>query len=181
MDKIRILAIPGSLRAASLHTKLVNNLQAHAPDKVEITVFTLIGIPVYNQDIEAEGFPEAVQALRDAIDAADAIIFATPEYNGAMTGVIKNAIDWASRGGLLRKRIATVVSGSPGALGGTKAQASLRAVLSHLGMYVLARPSVAIPKLDTKFEGDVLTDERTLSFISGWLSEFASFIEQLNK
>ena len=121
MEKIRVLAIPGSLRKASVHRKLVNALQALAPDEMEITVFSLDDIPVYNQDVENEsGFPESVQAFRDAIEAADALIFATPEYNGAMSGVIKNAIDWASRGGLLGKRIAAPISGSPGALGATK-------------------------------------------------------------
>lgn len=181
MDTIRILAIPGSLRAASLHLKLVNSLQALAPDNVEITVFRLNDIPVFNQDLESDGIPASVQALRDAIAASDAVIFATPEYNGAMTGVIKNAIDWASRKKLLRNRIATIISGSTGSLGATKAQESLRAVLTHMGMFVLPRPSLAIPKMDEKLSDDGISDERTAKFVADWLATFSDFVIQLNK
>ena len=131
--------------------------------------------------MEVLGFPPAVLALREAIAAADAIIFATPEYNGGMTGVLKNAIDWASREGLLAKKPAAPISGSPGALGATKAQENLRAVMGHLGMYTLARPALAIPKLHEKLENDMITDERTLKFVTQWLEAFEAWILQLNK
>ena len=121
MNTINIVAIPGSLRKASFTRQLVNSLQALAPDNMQITILDLIDIPVYNQDVENEGFPESVVALREAVGAADGIIFATPEYNGAMSGVIKNAIDWLSRQGHLGKRPVAPISGSPGALGATKA------------------------------------------------------------
>ncbi len=181
MTQLNIIAIPGSLRAASMTKQLVNSLQALAPESVKISVFELTDIPLYNQDVEDQGFPAAVVALREAVAAADGIIFATPEYNGAMTGVIKNAIDWLSRQGLMAKRPVTVISGSPGALGATKAQESLRAVLNHLGMYVLARPSLAIPQFHQKIADNQLTDETTQSFVSEWLATFEAWINQLNK
>lgn len=182
MEKINVVAIPGSLRKASMHTQLLRSLQAIAPEEMEITIFTLNDIPVYNQDVEdADGFPPAVQALRDAVGNADALILATPEYNGAMSGVIKNAIDWLSRGGLLGKKIAAPISGSPGALGATKAQESLRAVMTHLGMYTLPRPAIAVPQLNKKLENDTITDEMTTKFVTEWLDAFRDWIVQLNK
>lgn len=182
MDKIKVLALPGSLRQASLTKQLLRSLQALAPEEMDITVFELNDIPVYNQDVEdADGFPPAVQALRDAVAEADALIIGTPEYNGAMSGVIKNAIDWLSRGGLLGKKIAAPITGSPGALGATKAQESLRAVMTHLGMYVLARPAIAVPQLNQKLEDGSITDEMTTKFVSEWLEAFRDWIVQLNK
>ncbi len=121
---LNILAIAGSLRKASLHRALIRSLQDLAPDDLNIESFDLIDIPLFNQDVEDENLPEAVQALRSKIEQADGIIWATPEYNGVMSGVIKNAIDWTSRQGLLARRPTTVISGSPGSLGATKAQES---------------------------------------------------------
>lgn len=181
MDKTNILAIPGSLRQASLHRKLVYALQELAPSNVELTVFELTDIPIYNQDVEDKGFPEPVQALRNAIEKADGIILATPEYNGSMSGVIKNSVDWASRKGLLKAKPVTVISGSPGSLGATKAQESLRAVVNHLGMYLLSRPSLAVPKLNEKLVDGKIDDETTEKFMREWLETFRDWIVQLNK
>lgn len=182
MEKIKIVAIPGSLREKSLHRQLLRALPALAPENMEITVFELHDVPIYNQDVEeAEGFPPAVQAFRDAIANSDGLIFATPEFNGAMSGVIKNGIDWASRQGLLGKRPVTAISGSPGSLGATKGQESIRACLNHLGMYVLARPSLAIPKLHEKLENGAIIDEPTAQFVSQWLETFRDWVVQLNK
>lgn len=182
MDTISILAIPGSLREASLTRQLVRSLQPVAPEDVKISVFYLNDVPPYNQDVENnQGLPAAVQQMRDQIVAADGLIFATPEYNGAMSGVLKNAIDWASRGGILAKKPVAPISGSPGALGATKAQESLRSVLNHLGMHVLSRPAVAIPQMNEKLANDTITDEMTLKFVTEWLHTFRNWIVQLNK
>lgn len=182
MNTIKILAIPGSLREASLMRQLLRSLQAIAPEGVQISIFDLHDVPLYNQDVEnSSGFPAAVQEMRDQIEAADALIFATPEYNGAMSGVLKNGIDWASRGGILAKKPVAPISGSPGALGATKAQESLRSVLTHLGMHVMSRPAVAIPQLNEKLVDDTITDELTLKFVTEWLHTFRDWIVQLNK
>jgi chromate reductase len=101
---IQILAVAGSLRQVSLHRALLSGLQELAPADVEIRIFDLNGIPLYDGDLEARGIPDVVQAFHGQIEATNGIIWATPEYNGAMSGVIKNAVDWASRKkGLLEK------------------------------------------------------------------------------
>lgn len=181
MTKLNILAIPGSLRQASLHRELVRQLQPLAPDDMQIDIFELHDIPVYNSDVEQKGFPASVQTMRDKIEASDGIIFATPEYNGAMSGVIKNGIDWASRKRLLRAVPVTIISGSSGSLGATKAQESLRAVVTHLGMHLMARPSLAIPKLNDKLVDGHLDDERTNKFIREWLESFRDWVVLLKK
>jgi chromate reductase len=180
--QLKILAIPASLREASLTRHLLRALPELAPEDMQITVYDLHDIPLYNQDVEDnKGFPPGVQALREAIAAADGIIFATSEYNGSVPAVLKNSIDWASRRGLLAKRPVAPISGTPGALGGTKAQQHLRAILSHLGMYALPRPDVAIPKLGEKLQDDRITNEMTRSFVTQWLEAFRDWIIQLNK
>ncbi|MEM6430046.1 MAG: NAD(P)H-dependent oxidoreductase [Deinococcota bacterium] len=180
--KLRMLAVAGSLRQASLHRALLRSLQELAPSDVEIVMFDLKGMPIYDGDVEVQGMPDIVQAFHQEIEAADGVIWATPEYNGAMSGVIKNAVDWASRKkGLLAKKPTTVISGSPGSLGATKGQESLRASLNHLGMYVLARPSLAIPQLDKKLRDDHIIDESTQKFVRDWLQSFQDWIVQLNK
>lgn len=169
---LKFVAIAGSLRAASYHRALVADLARFAPEDVTITVLDITDLPIYNEDIEAEGLPAAVEAFRTALEQADGSIWASPEYNGAMSGAIKNAIDWASRGGILAKQPATVISASPGALGATKGQESLRAVLNHMGMYVLARPSLAIPRIQEKLIDGTLQDESTEKFVRTWLEAF---------
>ena len=181
-NNLKILAFPGSLRKASLIRHLLLSLKKIVPEGMEISLFELHEIPMYNQDFEDEfGFPPAVQELRNAIKKADGLIFATPEYNGSMTGVLKNSIDWASRQGLLAGIPATPITGSPGALGATKAQEHLRSVMVHLGMGVMSRPAVAIPQMQTKINNKTITNELTRKYVSEWLEAFRDWIVQLNK
>jgi chromate reductase len=93
----RILAIAGSLRQGSYNRGLLRAAQEHAPDWVEVQFFDIGTLPFFNEDVEAKGDPEAVRRLKDAISRANAVLIATPEYNGAVPGVLANAIDWASR------------------------------------------------------------------------------------
>ena len=176
-QKIKIVGIVGSLRRGSLNRALLEAAQEVAPEGMEITIVPLNGVPVYNSDVEQEsGFPSAVVAMRDAIAAADGLIFVTPEYNGSVSGVLKNAIDWASRGGLLGKKPVVTMGGSPGALGGTKAQEHLRQICLHLGMYVLSRPTIAVPHIGNKIQDGVLTDEVTRGFIAKQMEVFYEWV-----
>ena len=180
-DTINIVGLVGSLRRGSLNKALVQAASEVAPEGMNITIFPLNEIPPYNFDVEQEdGFPDSVVALREAVQSADALILATPEYNGSMSGVIKNAIDWASRGGLLAKKPVVTMAGSPGALGATKAQEHLRQVCMHLGMYVLPRPTIAVPQFGNKIENGTVTDEKTRGFITQQMSTFKDWIERLS-
>lgn len=174
---IKVLAIVGSLRAESNNKALAQAAAEVAPEGMEITIFPLNDLPVYNTDVETAGFPESVLALHAAIENADAMLMVTPEYNGSFSGVIKNAIDWASRGGsrLAGKPVVTM-GGSPGALGGTKAQEHLRSVCLHLGMYLMSRPTVAVPRFNSKIEAGKLTDESTREFIGTQMNAFKDWI-----
>ena len=162
---IKILAIPGSLRRRSYSRALLRAAGELAPDGVEIEVFDLERIPLYNGDVEERGNPEAVVELKRRIQAADAVLIATPQYNGSIPGVLKNALDWASRPArrsALRGKPAAVISSSPGAHGATRAQAATRQVLEHIGAHVLPGDHLAVDRVDTRFDGDgVLRDEPT--------------------
>jgi len=180
-DTVKVLALVGSLRKGSLNKALVEAAAEVAPDGMEITIFPLNDLPIYDNDVELAGFPASVLALHEAIEASDAMILATPEYNGSFSGVIKNGIDWASRGGsrLATKPVVTM-GGSPGALGGTKAQEHLRAVCLHLGMYLMPKPTVAVPHFGKKIEDGKLTDAGTRDFIGTQMSAFKTWISRFN-
>ncbi|MFE5287176.1 NAD(P)H-dependent oxidoreductase [Nocardia sp. NPDC056611] len=117
MSQTRILVLVGSLRAASINRRLAEAAVQTAPEGVEIAIYEGLGdIPFYNEDLDVEGqVPAAAQALRDAVGASDALLLVTPEYNGTLPAVLKNAIDWASRpygAGALKSRPVAVVSAS---------------------------------------------------------------------
>ncbi|MEM8862184.1 MAG: NAD(P)H-dependent oxidoreductase [Chloroflexota bacterium] len=178
-EKVKVLAIVGSLRAASNNMALVRAAAEVAPENLEVTIFPLNDLPVYNTDDEMNGIPESVTAFHEAIKGSDAMIIATPEYNGSFSGVVKNAIDWASRGGgILAQRPVVTMGGSPGALGGTKAQEHLRAVCLHLGMYLMPKPTVAVPHFNGKIEDGKLTDEGTREFIGTQMTAFYDWIQK---
>jgi len=176
-DTIKIVGMVGSLRRGSLNRVLLETAQAVAPEGMDVTIVPLNEVPMYNQDLEQEeGFSPAVVAMREAIAAADGLILVTPEYNGSISGVLKNAIDWASRGGLLGKKPVVTMGGSPGALGATKAQEHLRQICLHLGMYVLPRPTIAVPRFGDKIQDGVLTDDVTRGFIAKQMVAFHEWV-----
>ena len=124
-NRVHILGISGSLRKGSFNTGLLRAAQELAPEGMEIAIFDLKDIPLYNGDVEAEGDPESVTALKEAIRNSDGVLFASPEYNHGITGVLKNAIDWASRDrdeGSLNGKPAAIV-GAGGVSATARAQA----------------------------------------------------------
>ena len=138
---MRILAISGSLRGDSYNTRLLRAAAQMLPPGAELELFDgLAAVPPYNEDDDVEPAPEAVQRLRDAIADSDAVLIATPEYNASIPGVLKNAIDWASRpfpDNALRAKPVAVVGASTGLFGAVWAQAELRKSLRHTGAHVL--------------------------------------------
>jgi chromate reductase, NAD(P)H dehydrogenase (quinone) len=138
---MRVLAISGSLRARSLNTALLRAAAGLAPPAARVVVNqALIAVPPYSEDDDVEPAPRAVAILRAAIADADALLFATPEYNASVPGQLKNAIDWASRpypDNALRGKPAAVVGASTGIFGAVWAQAELRKILRTAGASVL--------------------------------------------
>jgi chromate reductase, NAD(P)H dehydrogenase (quinone) len=159
----RVLTISGSLRPDSLNTLLLRAAEEQAPAGVEIDRFTsLADIPPFHGDrADAGPAPAAVQDLRDRIARADAVLIATPEYNGSIPGVLKNAFDWASvpfPGNALRGKPVAVIGASTGAYGGMWAQAELRKVLGIIGARVV-NADLALAKAHEHFdEGGTLAD-----------------------
>ena len=140
---MRILALSGSLRRESFNTALAYAARDLAPDGVEVEVYDGLGlIPHYDQDLDHEDVetPESVADLRRRIEEADALLVITPEYNGSITGVLKNAIDWASarhRGSWLRNKTVAVAGATTGQYGAIWAQQDLKRVLGIAGARVV--------------------------------------------
>jgi chromate reductase, NAD(P)H dehydrogenase (quinone) len=158
----RILGISGSLRRDSHNTNLLRAAaEAVGPD-VELELYDgLKEIPPYDEDDDVEPRPASVARLASEIAAADAVLFATPEYNSSIPGQLKNAIDWISRPvatNVLRNKPVVVVGASTGAFGAVWAQAELRKVLAALGARVLDL-ELPVPHAHTRFEDGALTDE----------------------
>jgi chromate reductase len=156
MDKIAILGIVGSLRQGSYNHFALEAAQELLPDGATLSLVELGGIPLYNQDLEAAP-PDTVLAFKDRILAADAILFATPEYNYSLPGVLKNAIDWASRPygkSAWTGKPAAVFGASVGAFGSARAQYHLRQILVALNMPVVNQPEVMIGNASRRFEED---------------------------
>jgi len=162
-----LLAISGSLRANSFNTNLLRSAQLLVPDGVTVELAELTDIPIFNQDVEAVGIPAAVQTLKDRIAKADGVIFATPEYTKSIPGVLKNALDWVSRGPVRplagKPVIAVSASGSP--FGGIRALTELRQLLTNLNANVTHNPEVAVGQANLKFnEQGMFIDEAGLRF-----------------
>jgi chromate reductase len=180
----RILGVPGSLRKASFNRGLVRAAQELAPDGVEIELYDLGDIPLYNGDVEAQGVPIPVQAFADAIRAADALLIATPEYNYSIPGVLKNAIDWASRPSVknpLRHKPVALMGASGGMYGTTRAQLAIRHVLaSMIEAHTMIKPELLINQAGQKFDSDGnLTDEETRERLAALLEALVAWSNRL--
>lgn len=155
-DSLLILGIVGSLRGASLNGRLLARAASLRPEGVRFETFTRLGeIPHFSQDLEADP-PSAVTELRTAIKSADALLVATPEYNSAMPGVLKNGLDWASRPAgesALVGKAAAAIGASPGRFGAQRAQADVRRVLTAIGANVLDR-EFPLPRAHEAFGAD---------------------------
>lgn len=169
--KIKALGIAGSLRQGSYNLALLRAACDLAPDELEIRIFeALADIPPYNEDVRARGNPEPVVALKEAVRQADALIFATPEYNFSIPGVLKNAIDWVSRPpdtSPLDGKPVALMGATTGSWGTVRSQMHLRQVCVFTNMLPMNRPQVLVARARDKFDADGrLTDETTRRFVS---------------
>jgi chromate reductase, NAD(P)H dehydrogenase (quinone) len=178
---MRIAGIAGSLREGSLNKGLLRAAVELAPPGMEIVIYTRLGdIPPYNDDVFTKGDPEPVADLKTFIDAVDALLISTPEYNYGVPGVLKNAIDWASRPAgksPLNRKPAAIMGCSPG-LGGTiRAQHALRQSFVFTDTYAMLQPEIKIPSAATLFDASSkLTDENTRHYLKKFLDAFAIWI-----
>ncbi len=167
-NTIRILGIAGSLRKASFNRGALRAAAELVPEGASMEIFDLDGIPAFDQD-EDQSPPEKVVELKRKIREADAIVFATPEYNYSIPGVLKNAIDWASRpygDSAWNGKPTAIMGASVGGIATARAQYHLRQVMVFLNMFPINQPEVMIGNAGEKFDGDGnLTDEKTKEFI----------------
>ena len=181
---VSVLAFAGSLRSGSYNRALVRAAVELAPENLRLDIFELDDIPFYDRDVEREGDPEPVTAFKQAIAAADALLIATPEYQHSLPGVLKNALDWASRphrrSVLIRKPVA-IMGAAPGRFGTARAQDSLRKVLSHNDCFVLQSPGLLVGNASDKFDDDLrLVDERTRERIARLLIHLRAWARHMN-
>lgn len=183
---IVVCGIAGSLREKSFNRALLRNTLELAPEGMEIRIFDRIAeIPLYNQDVEDRGDPEPVQDLKRAIDEADALLIATPEYNNGVPGLLKNALDWASRpprNSVLRGKPTAILGASPGITGTARAQAQLRQTFGFTGTPALLQPEVLVYRAAEKFDAEgQLIDEKTREFVGKLLRELVKWTRMLKQ
>jgi len=172
---MRVLGISGSLRHGSYNTALLREAADLLPAGVELELYEgLELLPPYNEDDDGEDGPVEGRRLRDAIEGADALLIATPEYNGSIPGQLKNAVDWASRpagAGPLRNKPVAVIGASTGMFGAVWAQAEARKVLSAIGARVVDR-EIPVPTADEIVrDREKLESSGTHSLMVGLLAE----------
>ena len=180
---LRVVAVAGSLRQASFNRALLRAAIELQPPSMAIEIFDLGELPIFNEDVEAKGDPPAVATWKAAIASADALLIAGPEYNFGMSGVLKNAIDWASRppGKSLMAGKPTAVVGASAGPGATRlAQLMTRQVLAALAIPVLPMPMFMLGTAGEKFQEGLLADERSrellkrvLTGLEAWADKFA--------
>lgn len=185
MDKqLLILGFAGSLRKGSYNKALLRAAAELLPDEARLEIFDLEGIPPFNQELEKQ-MPEKVREFKAKIRAADAILIATPEHNYSVPGILKNAIDWASRpygDNSFEGKPAAIMSASTGMLGGARAQYHLRQIFVFLDMHPVNRPEVFVNFASQKIdEQGKLTDDATRKIIKQLLESLVAWTKSLKK
>lgn len=179
---MRVIGICGSLRAQSWNLLTLEAARKLAPGDMTIEIASIADIPLYNDDVRAAGFPAAVTALKEKVAGADAVLIVSPEYNYSVPGVLKNTLDWLSRGPLtpLDGKPVAIMGTSTGKLGTARAQYHLRQVLQYMNTFTLNKPEVFIGQAAEKFDaaGD-LTDGVARKLIAEQLAALAALWRRL--
>ena len=184
MEIINVLGFAGSLRKGSYNRALLRAALELVPKDARLEIFDLEGVPPFNQDLE-QSPPDKVREFKAKIKSADAILIATPEYNYSIPGVLKNAIDWASRpygDNSFEGKPVAVMSASTGMLGGARAQYHLRQCFVFLDMHPINRPEVMVTFAPQKFDDKGrLTDEKARELIKGLLEALVTWTKKLER
>ncbi|HSO31086.1 MAG TPA: NADPH-dependent FMN reductase [Labilithrix sp.] len=181
-SNLRVLGISGSLRQGSFNTAVLRAAVELAPADMTIEIGDFREVPLYDDDVRAAGLPPAVEKLRDAIAAADAILIVTPEYNYSVPGGLKNAIDWASRppNQPFAGKPLAIMGASGGPSGTMRAQYHLRQIAVFLDMHPLNKPEVFVRAAQGLIDGEGrLTDEPTRKVIADQLVALAAWTRRL--
>jgi chromate reductase len=183
-EPVRIIGIAGSLRKTSFNRGVLRAAKELAPEGSSIDIFELDGIPGFNQD-EEQNPPEKVAELKRRIREADAVLFVTPEYNYSIPGVLKNAIDWASRpygDSAWNGKPAAIMGASIGGIATARAQYHLRQMMVFLNMFPVNQPEVMIGNAAEKFdEQGNLTDETTKQYIGQLLQNLVDWTRRIGQ
>src|SRR5262245_1851514 len=181
---IHVLGIAGSLRAGSFNRQLLAAAVELAPAGMQISHFERLGdIPPFNQDVEAKGDPEPVTVFKRAIAEVDALLIATPEYNYGVPGVLKNALDWASRPpgkSVLQRKPVALMGASPGPHGTARAQLQLRQMFVFTETHVLPKPEIYVAKAHERIDASGrVTDEVSRRMIGELLQALVAWVTRL--
>ncbi|MFO0576783.1 MAG: NAD(P)H-dependent oxidoreductase [Polyangia bacterium] len=180
---VRLVALCGSLRKKSYNRALLDAAAELAPAHVSIERIEIGDFPLFDQDVlDEQGLPQPARRLCAAVAAADGLLVASPEYNYSVPGVLKNAIDWASRDRSMpfANKALGIVSASPGNLGGARMQYHLRQIAVFLNLHVLNRPEVLVSRAAEKFDAEGrLTDEETRKHLATFMQALAAFAQKL--
>ena len=179
---MEVLGISGSLRKGSFNTMALRAAQKLAPPGMRISIADISAIPLYNDDVRVAGVPDAVQALKEQVRAADAVLLVTPEYNFSIPGVLKNTLDWLSRPPEqpFDGKPVAIMGASPGMVGTARVQYHLRQVMLFMNTFTLNKPEVFINQAASKFsaEGE-LTDVPTAKVIGELLVGLENLTKRL--
>lgn len=175
-----VLAIAGSLRRESLNRRVLHAASALAPSTLKINVFEgLDTVPLFNEDLELPHAPPGVERLRRAIADADGVLIATPEYNQSLPGIVKNLVDWVSRGDpvVLEGKPVGILGATPGSWGTRLAQSVLRHTLAACGALVMPTPQLYLRSAAELFDAQGrLIDARTQDLLAGFLASFGEWV-----
>jgi chromate reductase, NAD(P)H dehydrogenase (quinone) len=181
-SKLKVLGFAGSLRTGSYNKALLRAAENFIPEDVNLEIFDIDGIPAFNQDVEKD-MPNKVKDFKSKIREADAILIATPEYNYSVPGVLKNAIDWASRpygDNPFDGKPVAIMSASIGMLGGARAQYHLRQMFVFLNMFPINGPEVIVTFAQDKFDSQgKLIDENTQKFLRQLIQNLINWTRRL--
>src|SRR5580692_6541664 len=167
-EQVRILGISGSLRKASFSTAILCALARRTSASMSIDVMTLEEIPFYNEDLDCPPGPPAVENMKKLIAESDGVLIATPEYDHGIPGVLKNALDWASRPAFqscFKNKPVSIISSSKAFTGGVRAQYQLRETLISMHAHLVMGPEVVVGGVHNNFVDELYRDEKGLNFM----------------
>lgn len=175
---MKIAVIIGSLRRESFNRKLAELACSLAPEEVTTTELSIAELPFFNQDLE-ENIPPQVSLFKQAIQQADGVLIVTPEYNRSLPGVVKNAIDWASRPdktSVWSGKPVGIIGASDGQFGTITAQFELRRILTHTNCQIMTQPQVYVARVQDKLENGTF-DATTTKVVSRYMNAFTDWVE----